>query len=206
MKCPSFERLIDYLDGQLDQVEAEPLAAHMASGCEQCSGSADWYRRVRTVAATDNSVEPPAWVMKRALRIFETQHSRPRLFERIGRSVAALVFDSLAQPAVAGVRSTETASRQLLYQAADYSIDLQVARSTESRANLIAQVLRENQPRFESVAGLTVELIHAGERVAKTTTNEMGEFTIGDIAAGAYDLRVETNDGTITVPGLPLTI
>jgi hypothetical protein len=205
MKCPSFERLIDYIDGKLgQQVEAAPVGAHLAAGCPRCSADSQWYQKLRAITRGDDSIEPPAWVIKRAIRIFETQRAGPRVVERLGRAVAALIFDSFAQPAIAGVRSTETASRQLLYQAGDYSIDLQVAIASEHNASVIAQILRENQPRFESVAGLSIELVRGGRPTAATATNEMGEFTINDVVPGTYDLRVKTPDGMITVPELPV--
>src|SRR5215210_6181044 len=101
MKCPSFERLIDYLDNRLDRAEADRFTGHLSAGCPNCAETRDWYERVRVLAAGDESTEPPPWVLKRAVRIFEGQPGRPRLAERIGQAVASLVFDSLARPAMA---------------------------------------------------------------------------------------------------------
>jgi len=205
MKCPSFERLIDYLDGRFAADEASRVTAHIESGCQQCAASREWYEKVRLIAATDDMPEPPPWVLKHALRIFENRRARPRLVERLGRAVAWLVFDSLARPAVAGVRSTETSNRQLLYRAGDYSIDLQVAPSSQSRADLIGQVLREGEAMFGSVADIRLELSRGGEVLLSTAANEMGEFVFKDLGQGEYDLLVETPEGSITVQGLPIT-
>ena len=202
MKCPNFERLIDYFDNQLDQGQAARVSTHLAAGCKPCAETRDWYERVRQVAASDESIEPPSWVFKRAVRIFENQPSRPRLVERIGQAIASLVFDSLARPAVAGVRSTETTNRQLLYRAGDYSIDLQVAPAERQRADLIGQILKEGEVAFESVAGLRLEITRAGESVFSTVSDEMGEFKVSGVDYGVYDLRIEVDDGSITVPGL----
>jgi hypothetical protein len=205
MKCPNFEQLIDYLDHRLTEAESEPIAAHLATSCQPCAESCAWYEQVRVIAASDESIEPPAWVSKRAVRIFQTQRSRPRLVERIGQAVASLVFDSFARPSLVGVRSTETTNRQLLYRAGDYSIDLQVAPSEQSRAELLGQVLRESEATFESVAGVRLEITRGGEWVCSTVTDEMGEFKISNIDYGTYDLRVELLEGSITVPQLPIT-
>lgn len=203
MKCPGFERLLDYLDGDLAAADAARMAAHLASDCAACAANRQWYQQVRTLAATDETTEPPAWVTKRALRIFETQ--RPRLVERIQEAIAALVFDSLARPQMAGVRSTETANRQLLYQAGDFHIDLQIAPVGESHADLVGQVLREGETTFESVAHLPVSVLLGGKTVYEATTNEMGEFVIKGVGQGDYDLRVETNEGSVTAYGVPVT-
>jgi hypothetical protein len=202
MKCPGFERLIDYLDGQLARAEADHIASHLVAGCADCADTRAWYERVQAVTASDDSVNPPPWVLKRALRIFETERSRPRLVERIGQVLAHLVFDSLARPALAGVRSTETASRQLLYRAGDYSIDLQIAPSDESRANIAGQILKEGEAAFESVSGLGVRLNRKGESVYSTIADHMGEFALSGVDCGLYDLLVAIGKETVTIAGL----
>jgi hypothetical protein len=204
MKCPSFERLIDYLDNKLDQAEAARLTAHLSADCAQCAETRDWYERVRTVAATDESTEPPSWVFKRAVRLFEGKPARPRLAERIGQAVASLIFDSLAQPVIAGVRSTETTNRQLLYRAGNYSIDLQIAPAEHLRADLIGQILKEGEAAFESVSGLRLEISRQGDPIFATVTDDMGEFKISGVDYGVYDLRIDVGNESITIPGLPL--
>jgi hypothetical protein len=206
MKCPSFERLMDYLDKRLDRGEAARVSTHLATGCEPCREIRDWYERVRQISAGDESIAPPSWVFKRAVKIFDNQPSRPRLVERIGEAIASLVFDSLARPAIAGVRSTETTNRQLLYRAGDYSIDLQVAPAEHQRADLIGQILKEGEAAFESVAGLRLEITRSSEPIFSTVSDEMGEFKISGLDHGLYDLRIEVDDGSITVPGLQISL
>jgi hypothetical protein len=205
MNCPSFERLVDFLDKRLDEREAATVATHLATSCAACAETRNWYDRVRLVAADDDSVAPPSWVFKRALRVFDTQRHRPRLTERIGQAIASLVFDSFARPALVGVRSTETSNRQLLYRAGDYSVDLQIAPSEHSRADLIGQVLKEGEPSFESVSGLNLEIARKGQVVFSVITDEMGEFKVSGIEQGVYDLQVQLPKGGITVPDIPIT-
>lgn len=203
MRCPSFERLIDYLDNRLAAQDAERIASHLAGDCAQCLENRNWYLQTRSLAAGDDSLEPPAWVIKRAFRIFETQ--RPRLVERLGQAIASLVFDSFARPAVAGIRSTDSTYRQLLYNAGDYSIDLQVAPKPQANVELVGQILREGETSFESVANLKLELAAEDRKIAEVFTNEMGEFTISGLAQGIYDLRIETPEGSLTAKGIPVT-
>jgi len=202
MRCPGFERLIDYLDNKLDAKDAGRIAAHLATDCADCAANQNWYQQTRAIAATDDLVEPPAWVLKRALRIFETQ--RPRLVERLGQAIASLVFDSFARPALAGMRSTETTNRQLLYNAGDFSLDLQIAPQGQSRAELVGQILREGETSFESVANLKLELSAEGKKIFEAFTNDMGEFSISNLEQGVYDLHVETAEGSVTAKGIPV--
>ncbi|HVF89294.1 MAG TPA: zf-HC2 domain-containing protein [Blastocatellia bacterium] len=204
MRCPSFERLIDYLDGRLADGEADRVAGHLASGCQQCAPTRAWYEGLRELVASDDTIEPPSWVLKRAVRIFDEKAARPNLVERLGRAVASLVFDSFAHPSLVGVRSTETANRQLLYHAGEYSIDLQIAPTDGAGVDMRGQVLREGEERFESVTGLKVELGRGNNRPRATFTGATGEFAFQNVEPGDYDLYLETEALGITVYGLPL--
>lgn len=203
MRCPGFERLIDYLDKRLAEPDLAAVAAHLAKGCVACGETRDWYSSVRLTTSTDDSVAPPPWIFKRAVRIFDAAQ-RPRLAERIGQAIASLVFDSFARPAVAGVRSSEAANRQLLYRAGDYSIDLQIA-SEDTRAVVIGQVLREGEANFESVSGLKLNILQGTSPISSAVTDEMGEFKISGVEQGVYNLRIELSEGNITIPDLPIS-
>lgn len=204
MRCPSLERLVDYLDDRLAEAARAGVANHLATGCTACGETRDWYSSVRLAASTDDSIAPPPWILKRAIRIPDSAQ-RPRLAERIGQAIASLIFDSFARPALVGVRSSETTNRQLLYRAGDYSIDLQITPSEETRAVLIGQILREGESNFESVAGLKLEILQGKVLVSSAVTDEMGEFKISGVEHGVYDLRVELSEGNITVPDLPIS-
>ncbi|MGA9769464.1 MAG: hypothetical protein WBV94_10515 [Blastocatellia bacterium] len=201
MKCPSFERLIDYLDGRLTGDADEPIRTHVAAGCYQCDRSRAFYESVRATAASDDTIEPPLWVFKRALRIFDRSQDHRAIGYRVGRLIASLVFDSLRAAAFAGARSTAAENHQLLYRAEDYSIDLQITPGSQNRADVTGQLLREGDLTFESVAGLALALTGDGRRAHSTATNERGEFTINAVDCGYYDLQI----ANITIVGLPVT-
>jgi hypothetical protein len=204
MTCPGFEQLIDYLDGRLERSGVESVAAHLARDCRPCDADRAWYQQVRMVAASDDSIEPPPWVLRRAIRLFNTQPVRPGIGVQVGRVVASLVFDSLSRPALDGVRSGGAECRQLLYRAVDYSIDVQVAVSDQMKVGLTGQILREGELMFESVSGLQLDLTRNDGTIHSAVTNERGEFTIPSIEFGSYDLRVDVDEGSITIVGLPV--
>src|SRR5262249_23349355 len=177
MKCPSFERLVDYIDGRLSKTDGARVSEHLDAGCRQCQSDKTWYETVKRTASADDTVLPPSWVLKRALRIFE--NAKGKAFAgRMREAVATLVFDSLARPIPTGVRSTETATRQLLYKAADFSIDLQVVPAERSHVDLIGQILREGEDAFDSVANLNVELRRSGKPARQVQTNDLGELIL----------------------------
>lgn len=201
MKCPGFDQLIDYCEGLLTSRDAQLVAAHLETGCEKCAVNRQWYERVRAIAARDDTVAPPPWVLMRALKLFGRERAQDEAVDSFGRTVALLIFDSLSQPALAEVRSAEVSNRQLLYRAGQYSIDLQIALD-RSIGELTGQVLRESESGFDSVTELPVDLFSGGEKLHSTVTNEVGKFTIKTVSVGEYDLLIETRVGLITVPQL----
>jgi hypothetical protein len=181
------------------------VRAHLAAGCETCTGDSYWYATVSEIAATDDSLAPPAWVLKRAFRTIETQRlARPA--GRIARTVATLVFDSLTRPSPAGVRSAESSNRQLLYRAGPFSVDVQVLASAHTGVDLIGQVLREGEAAFESVAQVELEMLRMGRTVMTAYTNDRGEFAASNLEPGILGLRVHLVDSVITIHDLPLTL
>jgi hypothetical protein len=203
MTCPSFEKLIDHLDGRLQPDAADAVAAHLCSGCKQCVTDQKWYESVIRMTAVEDSAEPQTWVIKRAIRLFDGTRSSSGLAGRLGEIVATLVFDSLKGPALAGTRGTESAEHQLLYRAEDFNIDLLLT-SRDRRGNLRGQILREYEFQFESTARIGIELVGDGERAYSAETDGFGEFSIAAIDAGLYDLRVKLGEVTITVVGLAI--
>jgi hypothetical protein len=201
MKCPGFRQLIDYADGRLGPDETALLASHQAAGCADCAETLEWYRLVRATAARDELVTPPAWVLNRAHRIFEQKVQRGNIAQRIAHGIATLVFDSLARPAMAGVRSTEATNRQLLFKSGDYSIDLRIIQADQDACDVIGQLLKESDPDFGSVAGLKVEFVR-GETALSAATDEIGEFRINGVVRGRYDMRIEVLEGGLDVPDL----
>ena len=205
MKCVGFERLIEYLDGRLSDEDGRPVAEHLAEGCGRCDGDRRWYDLLTSMKRVPEMVEPPEWVFRRALRLFENRPRAERAGMRALRADARLIFDSLAQPTVAGARSAAAPSRHLLYSVDDYSIDLRIAATSEDGVDLIGQVLSTSESGFDAVAGIAVELAREGERVSSAVTDEIGVFVMSRIGSGGYDLQIDARDMIIDVIGLPVT-
>jgi len=144
--------------------------------CRTCAGTVDWLRAVTAVAAADGEYEPPPHVLRRARAVFALE--RPRLIRALPRLVGKLMFDSLTQPALAGVRGPAGASRQAVFEAGDYAVDITVDQASgSSRTMLVGQVMSRVAP----VAPITAApvLLTAGETVvARTVCDRFGEFLI----------------------------
>jgi len=190
MKCVRTEQLLDFTQGRAEAATAERIREHLDGGCRRCQGNLDWLHKIVRLAATDESVEPPAWVFNRAVRLFNEHgpHRTPSFLERL---VASLTFDSLAQVQLAGARQSGQATRQCLYQAGEWDVDLSFEVGEESEfINITGQVLA-SRGEVSQVAGLPVQLIQAGQTLASTVTDRLGEFAFDRVAGGEYDLKID---------------
>src|SRR2546421_9489434 len=101
------ESLAEFVRHALAPTEAEQVEQHVAE-CRECADLAALFREVVRVGANETSYEPPQGTLRSAKAYFEAQQklaAQPRgLFE--------LLFDSLAQPAVAGARASVASARQ----------------------------------------------------------------------------------------------
>ncbi len=204
MKCVGFNLLIDFLDGRLEGRQSERVEKHLAAGCARCEADRRWYESFKSIGRNDHTVEPPPWVLRRAVRLFETG-SRPSL-RGAARGIVRLIFDSFKQAAPAGVRQTGISpTRQLVYTVWDYSIDLHIAVTGEKSATVVGQILNAAEPGFDSVAGIPVEMARRGKRVQSAVTDDIGIFVIKKLSCGEYDLQIQARNMTINVVSLPVS-
>ena len=205
MGCPGFDQLIDFLDGVLGPKEARGVEEHLAEGCKKCVGTREWYDRVRSLARSDTRFDPAPWAHRRAIALFEERvKSKPRL--GAGLVIARLIYDSLQQPLLAGTRSEGVTQRQLVYQTRDHSVELQIVPHSKLTAEVVGQVLPRGESGFASVAGVLIDLMRKQESVWSTLTNDNGEFIVGDVGMGEYDLLVETRVRALRIPGLDISL
>ncbi len=205
MGCVDMEQLLDTAQGRAEPLVADRVHTHLASGCARCQGNWDWIQRIVNVTATDDSVEPPQWVLNRAVRLFEShgpQH-KPSVWQRIA---ASLVFDSLIQPQPVAIRQTTQAARQCLYRAGEWDVDLSFeAGEDPETVNITGQILK-GEGLAQEVVGIPVHLIQGGQTVASTAANRLGEFTFDHIAPGAYSLSIQLTDEHLWIEHLEVKL
>ena len=137
-------------------------------------------------AGREAAYEPPdgvVRVVKAAIVSERPEESGARV-----REIAQMIFDSLRQPQMAGVRSTHAAPRQLLYQAGPILIDMRLeARSGSDQVSLVGQVL-DSRESGKGLGEVPVHLLSGRNEVALTRTNRLGEFRLE--CGTAKDLQV----------------
>jgi hypothetical protein len=89
-----------------------------------------------------------------------------------------LLFDSKAQSLPPGARASGVSGRQLLYRIGTVYIDMEIDRGSNSdRASLVGQMLDSARP-GHPLAGIPVTLHGRGGSVARTFSNDNGEFRL----------------------------
>jgi hypothetical protein len=184
MKHFSLAEWADFTRGVVAKSQREMMQAHLNSGCARCTEAARTWGRVREVAKRERSYEPPKSATQMAKSLLA-------IHGRAGKASALeLLFDSQQTPVVAGVRSTVSASRQMLYGFGAYKIDLRIEPVMDSdKVSLVGQVLNAADP-VKVGSHATVSLLRGRKVLAESSTNSLGEFQLECSLEGPLELHL----------------
>lgn len=176
MKHYGIEEWIDYARGTATESLNKALEEHLEQGCSACAREFATWKTVVNFAESEALCEPPLSVV-RTVKLAVPPGPSPVPGGR-SREIAALIFDSFAQPQLQGVRSAQVTGRQLLYKAGPLLIDMHLqALANSSRRSLTGQVMNADQARSD-IDRLHVHLLSGQKELAHTHTDRFGEFYI----------------------------
>ena len=167
----------DFVNGQVSSEQSQAMQSHLDTGCSRCSKNVDLWRNVSRAAQRESSYEPPQSVVRHVRSAFAmiAEPKRPkRVFE-----IPRLVFDSLWQLALVGVRSAASTPRQVLYRAGEIAIEMRMEPEVNSERVNVAGQVSNSALRGEGVAKVFVAISSGDKRIAETSTNQFGEFQLG---------------------------
>jgi hypothetical protein len=155
-------------------IRREKMKEHLEQGCERCSKIVSLLRRVRQAAETEANYTPPG----DAVRIAKTSFAGSNLTGEQKRrdSLAELLFDSFLRATLEGARSSSIGTRQMLYRADPFQIDLLIEFQVGGRRVVVTgQLLDLCHP---DIVGhdLRVTLSNLRGRVVQAAINQFGEF------------------------------
>ena len=172
--------------------DRERMERHLATGCDRCRKSVTFMREVVALSQADARWEPPEGVVRLAAAIFPAELPRTVDFKR--RLLARLVFDSFSQPLPAGVRSVHRRSRQVMYRAGDFYVDLRIDHEQgPRRVSLVGQIASRGEP----VRLLDVFLVDGSRALARALVNEFGEFQMEYTPVPRLRLRIPLEAGEL---------
>jgi len=185
----SMEKWIDFARDVVGAPDKAVMQNHLATGCKQCSKALELWKHVHEVARHERVLEPPDSAV-RAIKGSFALHG-PRRHQRGVAAIAKLLFDSSLVPLPAGVRSTSSSTRQLLFGVGAYRIDLRIEPQLDSdKAAVVGQVLHSTDA-GEGLGAVPVALVRGRRVVAETVTSQFGEFNLECDLDGRLQLRVK---------------
>lgn len=188
MKHVPQEALAEFVRETLSDSESISVREHI-SACSECRELVEVFRQVVLTGANELAYEPPDGIVRAVKAYFEAEQ---RSAEPSG--MFELLFDSLAQSAVAGARSSVASARQLLYRVGSVYVDMRVDSETNSdRAALVGQMLDSAHP-GHPVAGVPVILMDGRKSLVSTVSNNNGEFHLEFLLKNNLRLSVMVGD------------
>lgn len=178
----------DFVRG-FENSERRQLQSHLAGACRDCTDSHETWKRIRTVASREGLYTPPADATRMAKLAFAGRFS-PQSNSAV---FANLTFDTLRQPALAGIRSGAAAARQLLYETEGVAVDLRFDHSPAVKLiHVTGQILDKRAPHGAIRNAAVTVWTPNGLPVAEARTNDFGEFRLQFESQEALKLSIQT--------------
>ncbi len=186
MKHFTTEKWIDFANEVVSASERESMEKHLQSGCKRCLETVSVWQRVRQSAATEKNYQPPATTVQIAKAMFSGARLKDQRKE--ARNLITMLFDSFLQPAVEGARTVACNSRQVLYRADPFQVDVHIEPKPGGGFLIVTgQLLDLSSP---EVVGkdVAVTLSNMRGHTIYAISNQFGEFA-GEIK-NSGDLQI----------------
>jgi hypothetical protein len=163
---------LDFIQNHKGRAATAEMQKHLDDGCRQCRKVVRMWRSLVAFAASERAYSPP----NRALRsargfygLFKPGKQRASVL-----ATAHLLFDSFFESVPAGIRSSHSPPRQLVYSAGKVVIDLRIER--QSGCVYIVGQAQPRSPRDPAAAGREILVLQGTKTLARTISNRFGEF------------------------------
>jgi len=195
MRHLTVENMMNYVDGRAEATEIPVVREHLMA-CSECSELQQELQGLVSHLRQDSASEPPSDLLQWGIDLFQPV-MQPVSGGRIRKIIAALIFDTFEQPAMAGMRRVGAPPRQLLFRAGDVDVDVKIdSMEANDRITLVGQVLSSGAKFFDNTP---VKLNSHGIVRYKTKTNLVGEFSFDEVPKDTYHLSVDLPEGEITL-------
>jgi hypothetical protein len=176
MKHFSTEEWVDFVNHIVTTGQKEAMQKHLATGCKRCMETVSLWQKVSKTASAEARYQPSTDAVRLAKAAFATA-GMAQTSKESKQGLIEVLFDSFLQPAVAGARSVVIGTRQMLYRADPYQIDIQIEpKPGSNRLVITGQLLDLSNP---GVIGRDIQITlsnHRGHSVI-AATNQFGEFS-----------------------------
>jgi hypothetical protein len=189
MKHLSDEQAVNFVNRVMSAQDQAETQKHLETGCKRCSEAVAMWQSVREASSVEAEYQPPAGVVRIAKAAFAAT----------GRESASsgvkLLFDSILQPLAAGVRSSSTDTRQLLYGVGPYLIDLYISAKPGGKSVSVTGQLMNSKFPERILNAVPIAVGNGSGTVVLAITNEFGEFRGELDYSGDLELRLPSPEG-----------
>jgi hypothetical protein len=184
------EVALNFLEGRLDK-EQEAFWKRHVDACADCAQDVRRWQELGINLERSHLRSASDQDLQNVVNLFQLQ---PKEVTSLRSILAAIVFDSFLQPAMAGARGSSTTSRQLVMRADEFDIHIKIW-SEGDRREMLGQLLSRSDPEFTHTARF--HLLRNGEKIESTITDELGEFHFSDIPEGNLSLQMDLPNLTV---------
>jgi hypothetical protein len=189
MKHFSTEEWVDFVNQVITAAKRDTMQQHLAD-CAACTQTVALWQKVHNQAIAERGYQPNLNAIQQAKAVFATSGFAKAPQQKSTGNAIELLFDSFLQPALAGARSLVIGTRQMLYRADPYQIDIQIEPKPGTNRLLVTGQLLEIGSAVLTATGIRVTLSnHRGNSVV-VTTNEFGEFSAELENSGDLELSI----------------
>ena len=191
-----FEQLVRRAGGGLSEIERRKTTAHL-SVCADCAAQLRKLENFFAYSMQENFAPVPQATTARLLNVYQPKkpkknHARASFGQRV---LGTLIFDDWLPEFVLHERLAFSDTRQFLYHASDYDVDL--------RVNFSGGGCRVTGQIFPDCASGQIE-ISSNKISEKVFLNQYCEFVFPVLEEGVYNLRIELENITIQISDVSL--
>ncbi len=195
LQPPSFEELLDWIEGRLDTSDAAAMAARVEVADEETRRTVAWIERFMEQGRAMPLPTPPPIVRQRLRQVFKAHSEPPLTVETI---LTGLVFDSRKGRELVGVRGPASTDDRfhLGFECAEGYVMLDVAPAAGGEMDIDGQVLLASigPPVFDAVAR------HAAGDRSSSLGDTFGRFSLAAVPASASSLELSNGEVVLVVP------
>ena len=166
----------DFARNLVSSEQGQEMNSHLKAGCSKCEKFHRLMTKLVGVCARESALEVPRYAEASVKALASLgKESRRSTFQRL---LATLSYDSANDPQPVGVRGTHQISRQVLFHAGDYSVDLRFEHEKGSASMvLVGQIANQKAPE-ENLANVPVILVAGNRELTRSISNTFGEFQL----------------------------
>lgn len=187
----SLEQWADFANQNVSANERASMERHLEMGCSRCAHIFREWQSLKRFAVQEPLNDAPREVVALVKATFKTLN--PGRAPGIVDKLAQLVFDSFVEPALAGVRSGSPDSRCLLYRSGPVLIDLNLNLAQNPGHIALQGQVMDSETEPKGIQEIPVLLQSGQETIARTQTNEFGEFELECGAQKGLQISVGVN-------------